>query len=299
MSPAKLRWGLIFIQIGILILLRNAGYLNDNFWGELIILSPIVLIAIGIEKIFTKTRLQAIAYLSSVALFFGGFFIAFYSSTGGANESFFSETHFTQENDPDIEKLHAVLNFDQTNLTIRDSGKDLIYGRFDQFTRKPKIDFDADNGLAMVSLTGRTHSYLGCTVSIDQDDSQDWYMRFNKDVPLDLECYSNNSDIHLNLSSTPLNHLTLKSDDTKIYLKLGDLQSMVNVSIEGEDSRLRLRVPVSIGIRISGEAYKSYLERIGMIQTDTGFINETYEGSENKIDIDLDDRLGSFSLDFF
>lgn len=299
MTPAKLRWGLIFIQIGILILLRNFEILNDNFWFELAVLSPIVLIAIGVEKIFTKTKLQFISYMTSVALFFGGFAIAFVAGAGGMDESFFSETTYIKDYDPSIKKLSAELRFNNTDLTIRDSGTDLIYGKFDKFTRKPKVQYDIQDDQAQISFISRRHNYLAGAIKIELDEPQDWYIRFSEDIPLDLECYGDENDVHMNLSTTPVENLRLKSDDAKIYIKLGDLSPFLKVSIEGEDSRVRLRLPINIGVRITGDDYGSYLKRLGLTETDTGYINDYYDSADVKADIELDERLGSFSLDYF
>lgn len=114
-----------------------------------------------------------------------------------------------------------------------------------------------------------------------------------------MECYGDENDIHLNLSTTQVENLKLKSDDAKIYIKLGDLSPLLKASIEGEDSRVRLRLPVNIGVRISGDDYGSYLKRLGLIETDSGFTNKYYDSADVKADIELDERLGSFSLDYF
>ena len=83
MSPARFRWGMFLIFIGTLILLVNLRVLNNNIWGDLLFYFPLVLIAIGIEKIFTHTRFQFISYASSVLLIAVGFYIAFQGGIGG------------------------------------------------------------------------------------------------------------------------------------------------------------------------------------------------------------------------
>lgn len=300
MTPARFRWGVILVQVGILLLLRNLDILNDNFWGEFLIYFPVVLIAIGIEKIFTKSRLQFISYLTSMALFFGGFAIAFSSSRGGFEGSFFSQTTYREDYSPMIKKLKAVLRLDHTDLTIRDSGSDLVFGRFNKFTRKPKINYDLDGGLARVYFIGRSGSFLGGAIKISTGEPQDWYIRFSDKVPLDFECSGEDSDIHLNLSTTPLERLKLEVDDAYIYLKLGTLEPLVNVSIIGEDSQLRLRVPENVGLKISGQDYHSYLEKIGLIDAGGGsFVSEGFDTMSAVIEIDLDDRLNSFILEYF
>jgi hypothetical protein len=299
MSPARLRWGLLLVLLGILWLLRNWEILNDNFWYDLLAYLPVVLIAVGIEKIFTKSKLQFISYLTSIFLFFGALYIAFAGSAGNIAGSFFSRSVYTQEYDPTITRLRAVLKLDETDLTIRDSGDDLIYGRFAKFTRKPRIDYEVVDNVARVTFTSRPRSWLGDVITIKSDSPQDWYMRFSKDVPLDLKCIGDRSDMHLNLSTTPLRNLELYADESTVYLKIGELEPLVKVVVGGEDLKLRLRVPENVGLKITGEDYQSYLTRLGLLEKDGSFINEGFDTLDKKIEVDLDDRLSSLSIDFF
>ena len=299
MTPARFRWGLILIQIGVLLLLRNMNVINDSFWEELIIYFPLVIIAVGVEKIFTKSKLQFISYLTSVAIFFGGFAIALTVGQSSFDGNFFSESDFDLEKRDGVEFTHAVLNLDRTDLTVRDAGKELIRGRFDRFTRKPEIDYTVEGNMANISFRSRKHSYLGGVVRIETDEPQDWFISFAEDIPLDLECYGQESDIHLNLTTTPLSKLKLDASKSKIYLRLGDLVKAVQVSVLGEDSNLRLRIPFDVGIRIDGDSYGPYLKEIGFAPKDGGFVNDAYLDADAKIDVDLDDRLSSLSIDFF
>jgi len=195
--------------------------------------------------------------------------------------------------------LHAILGLDEIDLTIRDSGDELIYGRFDKFTHKPKIEYEVVEDEARVTFTSRSKSLLGGAIKIQTGDPQDWYVRFSKDVPLELECSGNSSDLHLNFSTTPLRNLELDTYDATIYLKLGDLEPSVKVDISGEDSKLRLRVPDNVGLMVIGEEYRSYLERIGLVERDGDFVNEGYDSLSQKIEVNLDDRLESLAIDFF
>ncbi|UCC44998.1 MAG: hypothetical protein JSU65_03485 [Candidatus Zixiibacteriota bacterium] len=301
MSPARFRWGILLIQFGTLILLANLEVLNYNFLLEFVVFAAVVLILVGVEKIFTKTRLQFVSYLTSVAILAVGFAIAFESSLGGSQTSFMSQSVYRKEFSPDIDKLKAVLDFDGIDLTIRDAGTDLLYGRFDKFTRKPRIDYDLDEGVAKLNLSDRSGGLLrGGIVKIDTEKRRDWYLRFSDSVPLDLECYSEDSDIHLNLSTSHLENLTLDADDARIYLMLGDLEPFVKVSIVGDESDLKLRVPESVGLRVFGEDYGSYLVKIGLIEDQSGaFVSEGFDTLQTLIEIDLDQRLNSFSLDYF
>ncbi len=68
MNPARFRWGILLILIGVLFLLNNIGTLDWWMWNDIWSLWPLILIAIGVEKIFTKTKFEVIAYLAPLAL---------------------------------------------------------------------------------------------------------------------------------------------------------------------------------------------------------------------------------------
>ncbi|MDF1545632.1 MAG: DUF5668 domain-containing protein [bacterium] len=299
MTPTRFRWGLILIQIGILLILRNTNVINDSFWEELIVYFPVVLIAVGIEKIFTKSRLQFISYATSVLIFFGGIAIAVTAGQDTIDGSFFSESSFEFERKPEINRTSAVLNLEHADLTVREAGRDLVRGRFNKFTRKPKIDYTVDGNEAVINFTSRKHSYLGGVVRIDTGDPQDWYISFSEEVPLSLECYGDQSDIHLNLTSTPLEKLKVEADDSKIYVRLGDLLPEVGLTIFGEDSNLRLRIPFEVGLRVDGDDYGAYLKEIGFKEEDGGYVSEAYPEAESRVKINIDNNLSSFSVDFF
>jgi len=299
MTPARLRWGVILIIVGGLMLLKNLEYISNGIWEDILVWSPVLLILIGIEKIFTKSSLQAISYATSLILLFGVAYLAVQDHTRFDSGSFFERTHYELGMNESLKRLHAKLDLGTTNLTIRDNGSELVYGRFERFTPKPDIGYDENNEEGFVTFKSRSKRWLGGMVHVDVDESQDWYVRFNELIPLDLECVGSNSEIHLNLAPFRLDNLKLRADDASVYIKLGDLESRSKVSIDGRESRVKLRLPGSSGVRIVGVDYDQYLQTVGMISRDGGFVNAAYDSSGNKIEVDLGPGLSSFSLDFF
>lgn len=300
MTPARFRYGLILIQIGILIMLRNYGVLNDNFWIDLLVLFPVVLIAIGIEKIFTRTKVQFISYLTSIALFAGGFIIAFVGSTTGIYGDFFTATTIQEDIKPDIKYIKSTLRVADTDITIRDSGDKLILGQFDQYTKKPDYEINYKDDTAFIELTRQKNNFFGGIVKIETGEPQDWSLSFSNEIPLDINCFGEKSDLHFNFATTPVSNLNIDADETIIYVKIGDLLPLINVHVSGEDNSLKLRIPSDLGVRIFGNDYETYLTKIGFTQDSAGFyVNPEYLENEKKVDINLDSDLKSFSLDFF
>jgi hypothetical protein len=45
--------------------------------------------------------------------------------------------------------------------------------------------------------------------------------------------------------------------------------------------------------------YGAYLEKIGLTSSGDTYVNESFDSSQTKVEIELDDRFDTFSLDFF
>ena len=300
MTPARFRWGMLLIQIGILILLQNNNIISENTWENLFVYFPLVLIAVGIEKIFTKSKLQFISYLTTIALFFGGFAIAVVvSNSAFHNDNFFTDSIYKEELDPDVQMIRANLILDGNNLTIRDSGPELILAEFDEFSKKPEILSSVDDNIANISMTARENTFFGGAVKINNDNVDDWYIQFSEETPLELECTGQDNDIHLNFLNTLLRKLSLITDNTNIYLKIGSQEPLVQINVEGEDSKLRLRVPEKSGLKIISHD-DSYFQKLGFLKTDDGnFESQNYKTATEQIELELDDNLVSFSLDYY
>jgi len=71
------------------------------------------------------------------------------------------------------------------------------------------------------------------------------------------------------------------------------------VAVKGLDSKLRLRIPRDAGLRVIGVGDDEYLQQVGLSREDGGFISDGYDTLQNKIDVDLDDRFRSLSIDYY
>lgn len=299
MSPARFRWGIILILLGLLLFLRNIELIRDDFWVGMVMFFPVLLIAIGIEKIFTKTKFQIVSYASSVLILVAGLGFAFSENIGYGTGSFFSESHVARQHDDSIKRIVAEVQVDETALTIRDSGDDVINASFDRFTRKPDWQYDVVGDRAEVKLISRGNDFVGGIVKVETDQQQDWTVSFSNTIPLDFVCKGDDADVHLNLETTPLENLVLDLQNSYIYLKLGDLIPLVHVKINGEDSNLKLRIPEQVGVRINGIGYESYFEHVGMKRDNGWFVKSGNDTLKSQVEIDMDAKLSSFSIDYF
>ena len=299
MSPARFRWGMLLVLLGVVLLLRNLDVVNSNFWADFVMYFPVLLIAIGLEKIFTKTKAHYVAYATSVLIFVGGIWVVMAGSRGGLDDSFFSETQYEIPDEGAIQTLRATVDLGEGNLTVRDASEKIFDGQFRQFTVKPEIVYTVEGSEGVLSLAGRAKRWLGGVVRVETDETNDWFVSFSNKIPLSLECLGEESDIHLNLASTPVKKIRVDVSDGAIYLKLGTIEPEVDVTVGGENSELRLRVPEAVGLKITGVEDAEYLTRVGLVRRNGFYISEGFDTLSSHIKVDVDDQLSSLNIDYY
>lgn len=298
MTPARFRWGMILILFGLVILLINIDVFDDSIWEDLVWYFPFLLIAIGLEKIFSQSKVKAVSYLTTVALAVGVLYVGYSASYGDSRTSFWDSDEYSQAYDDSIRSLRAEVELGETDLTVRDAtDRDLVYAQFRRFTSKPQIEYRVEDSGALVRFAKQVRSPFGGIVRIETDDPRDWTLSFSDRVPLTLECQGDESNVHLNMATTPLQRLRLDVDGSYVYVKLGDLLPLVEVSVSGRDSELKLRVPRSSGVRIGGQDLEDYLDRLGYTRGDGYFTSEGYDTLPQKVMVDLKNDLRSLSID--
>lgn len=298
MSPARFRWGLFLILIGVLFLLNNLNVIAWWVWADILALWPLLLIAIGIEKIFTKTRLQAIAYLAPVALAA----IVLYVAIGGINdESGISRsgdrTSYRVSFDEAVSQVAATLSLKNHDLTLRGSHDELVEAYFRGLLRKPRIDHEIKDGAATISLDARSmgqwfgHSNRSGDIEVDLSNR----------VPIRLSCDGEGADMRLDCRDLKVSDLAVESEDGNIRILLGSLFDKVQVSLAGEDADFKLRVPPGAGLRISGagEELAGFMSRIGLIESGSIFMSSGYDTLKPQIDLELKSHISQLSVDYY
>lgn len=302
MTPARFRWGLLFILAGTLMLLAEADVINLDFVIELAYLFPFLLIAIGIEKIFAKTRFKILSYVSSVLLVVGALWVAFDSSGVYSNHNFFESGSISWElEDEDVHLIDADLRLDNSHLTVRSPSKDLFRARFGEWSLKPKSDMEIVDGVAEIRLSARSlkRRISDGVIGIDTGEDDEWRVSFADDIPLSLKCRGSYGEVHLNLASNPVRDLNLDLDDAEIYVKFGCLEPEVKCSVVGDNSKLRLRIPQEAGLQVSGLDSPEYLTQIGMLEQGSVYVTEGFDSASCHIVVEFEDQFRSLSIDFY
>jgi hypothetical protein len=291
---------MLLVLVGIVLLLRNTGVVNWDFWWDWISFFPMLLIAIGIEKIFTGSKVQFISYLTSVLLFAGGLYLALADEyRGDFSSDKIGESEFEIDEESGVRLIRANLEMRKSNLTVRDASEKLVEGKFDQTIRAPKVDHDISDGVANMQVTSRQKDVFGGVVKINFDELEDWYIRFSRNVPLELTCQSVESDLHLNLANNQVTQLTIEGEDDNIYVKLGELSPLIKVEITGSGASVRFRLPQSSGLRVESTDYHDYFGQIGLHEENGSYVSDNYGSDPVQIELKLGNDLRQISVDYY
>ena len=306
MNARALRWGIIFITIGVLWLLVRADVLDGFVFMDLLAWWPVFLIAIGIEMIFKRTPIKGLAYLSP-ALIAGVVAIVVFQSYLWDGDSRNSETSRIRENvSPTVELLRATLDIGENDLTLRSRAGEVITARYYGFARKPTSSYaEKDNqaSFEFKSGSGFFGSHRGGPIPgvyIDSDGRDNGYkIQFPTWTKLELELTGEDSRADLNLMDIPLTVFSGDLDGVALKLRIGDKESEVSVSLKGPSNRFTLEAPAGAGIQVDGKSYGRYLTRKGFIEKDGFYISPGFDTLSPKIRIRLLDELAVLSIRFY
>jgi len=298
MTPSKLRWGLLFITVGVMLLLCNTDRLDWDYWLEILTWWPLLLIAIGLEKIFLKTKLQIFSYLSPLLLIGGMIFVAFDVGSDNRVKGFFSSSRWSEPLDPSVKQINAVIKHKNIDLYINRTGNNLASARFDRFSKKPRIDFSKSDGVARLDIGGGRSS-LGGTVFISgRRVNRGYRLSFSDDIPLNLKCTGDGAELTLNMQLIPLKHLTIENDEGDIYLRIGDKEPLVIIEVSGDDADFRLKAPEGCGIEVIDDKYESYLSALEFIKIGDNYRTKAFDSAAVKVKLEIPDELRHLSIEF-
>jgi len=298
MTPSRLGWGLLLITAGVMLLLNQSGHLDWDYWLDLLEWWPLILIAIGLEKIFSKTKLKFISYLAPLTLVAAMVWVAVDVGPDRWSRSFTERYNWKTELDKSVEKIDAVIDHGRRDLTVSRSGINLASVKFDRATRKPDIDFKKSDGIAelKISSTGERRSPI---IISGRGYYRDWRASFTDEVPLQLKCTGYESDVDLNLEMIPVEMLTVDNDDGNIYMKIGSRTALVKVHAGGDNADVRIRLPEGCGVKIEGSEYESYLKALELVESEGGFVSEGFGEADTKVSFYFEKGLQHLSITYY
>jgi hypothetical protein len=294
MNPARFRWGVLFILAGVLLLLNNMDRLDWWVWADILNLWPLLLIAIGVEKIFTRTKAELVAYLPSLAL--AGIII--WVAAGGVNSADTIGRHSDAGAGAKVNALVARIDMKDHNLHLGGTTGDLYRARYGGRRYAPEIDYSTDGTNGNLRITDRNRwrwihigNRLSDALDVDLTDV----------TPIRLTCEGDAAEMRLDCRDLKLEELTVSSDGGRIRIMIGDAVDRTKISLRGPDADFRLTVPPRCGLRVqSGNAeIARFLNRIGLEGSGSTFTAAGYDTLTPKIDLDLSPDITQLAIEYF
>jgi len=251
----RLNIGFLFISAGIIIFLILQGRLT---WGVFIDMArfwPVLLIAIGIEFLFKKTRLWPLTLLSPL-LVMGVVWGVVYSHLHGEEGLPLPYAVFRQQREETswsyplpskISSWSLALNFEagKLNLDSPPPVENLIAANFTFTGVEPKISTSESEESVEIAFS---------SPSIGKSYQKKWEVRVSEEAPLNLSVDANAARIQLHLQKVPLKSLRVDADVSTVNIWLGDkTQGEAEVNIQANVTSLIVHVPEECGLSLSPE----------------------------------------------
>jgi hypothetical protein len=129
------------------------------------------------------------------------------------------------------------------------------------------------------------------------DYRYEWDLRFNDEVPLDINILLGTGKMDLEMAGLSLTALKVDIGASRSTLDLtGDWASDLDINITGGVSSLTVRLPSSTGVRVEISGI-SRVNASGLVKEGNAYVNDAYGKSEVTLDIFIEAGLGEVNLE--
>jgi hypothetical protein len=284
MAVARIRTGVILVLIGGLLLLNTTGLLDVEVWESILVLWPLLLIAIGIEKIFTSTRtLKPLAYLSPLIIVA----TVAYAVIAIPERNLFSNDSVDRRSfewsvpaNQTISRLDLGMDFGGGRLKVRGGAErgQLLEGQFYTRGRKPAMEADGRGDVMEVSLSRKSGG-----VALSRRSRERWILKLSETVPVDLSLEAGGAQVRLDLADVVIQKLDLETGAADIDLILGAKSPQVECIISCGAASIDMVIPAGAGLRVKRKSALSSFSTGDIELTKRGSYLETLDFESNPV----------------
>jgi hypothetical protein len=291
MKIARIRNGVILISVGVVFLLNNLGHVPWAVWFRILSLWPIILVALGIELIFKRTRLAFLTILSPLLLMAAILGPAYFQNVGLTGVYRATETYqYAEDLDTSVTKATAIIQLRAGNLKVSSETERLVSADLDYWKRRPitTSEYSGFDSSATVEIRDKDREWRGW--SWRAWGAKDWDIRLTNRVPLNLRIYGQATEAELDLSDLRITNISLETKAGNFEIKLGDLVDQVNGTIDSDACRLHLVIPEGTGLRIENHSQltSTRFSDISILKYDNIYKTANFEQADRKITLSLE-----------
>lgn len=295
----------ILITIGVLFLVHNwrpSFEPFEIFWDYW----PLILIFVGLGKIYDNYQRSrgpnaasgiAVGTTVGILVFVAVLAVLLWHGRGVARRHglYSSEVDHTSQT-VDLQgakSARAHLEMSAGELTISGHSEHALDADF-RFTRaydEPRVDYHVTDGVGEIHISQDSHPVrFGNT-------RNDWNLRFNKDLPLELRVDMGAGQGNLDFRDIPLTRLDLHLGAGEVDVDLtGDRKSDVTADIQGGVGQANIRLPKKIGVIAEASGGIGSISTHGLKQDGGSYTNEAYGKSPVTIHLKVSGGIGEIVL---
>lgn len=292
-------WGVILVFIGVLFLLQNFNVIHFE-WLSLWRLWPVILILWGVSILpannWIKTGLVLVVLAGTL------YFMIDQAVKWDSNDN----TEFESWNNEDQQDADQDFSLPfEDSIPMAELSLDAAAGKFEisQPTNN-LVDFQTRGGNVTYNYNITTTDSL-TSVRIEREGvdikhnngSHQVLLELNQIPTWKLDFEVGASAMNLDLTPFKISNLTIDGGAASFDIKLGNANPDMNVNINAGASSIKILVPQSSGcdLRISSVLSEKTIE--GFEKIDHGhFQTEDFDKAENKINLNIEAAVSSFSI---
>jgi len=195
----------------------------------------------------------------------------------------------------DAESVTVDLKMAAGELTIAGGADALMEADFtyDVADWKPVVDYVISGGHGKLTI----HQPEGLNLG-PGSHRYEWDLRFNDDVPLDLNVALGAGKSLLDMRGLSLTRLDLEMGAGEIELDLrGEPEQDLHVSIRGGAGKAAVRLPKDVGVRVTVTGALGAVNAEGLRRDGNVYVNEAYGESDVTLYLDIEGAVGEVNLE--
>lgn len=296
MSPRMLRNGLLLIYIGVIFLLINLDYVNWDFWRPILRLWPLLLIAIGLEKILLAAKLRPVAYLAPVGLMAVLTWVAWVNYPRYARGGEERVARMVVEPTPEYRRVRLNLDVSRPDIVLEAASNHVLNAECDYLFHAPELSTETSD--SMLTLTLKEHDRFFAQAGPFFFPRNEWDVALTDALPLELTLTCNHADHEFDFRQFRLTAFTYRGRKGDLKLCVGDRVPQVTITLDAPKVECEIGVPEQAGVRVKCSRLLSdrLLEKNGLQKEGDFYTTTNYAKASPKIEIDLGGGVGDFRL---
>jgi len=301
MTVSRIRNGVILLSVGIVLLLNNLDYVDWSVWVSILSLWPVLLIAIGIEKIFAKTSLNFLAYLSPILLLIAILGPAYYYYHHETDNVTYEGKIFRWEKEmsPPVKRGFATFDFKAGTLKTDASQDKLVLAELDYWRREPLClyNYSDKDSTVRLEIKDRDHFWRGWFKPGIKNRHQ-WDVFLSDKIPWELAIENAVMSGNLDFSALTVENLSVDSDASTLKIKLGNKAKNLKAKIDSDASTLELLLPKDAGLKIENRSSLSStnFKDISINHEKKKYWTSNYDSAPSKIEILLHGGISTLKV---